>query len=157
MLPSSTILLKDFIDACSFIDSSGPKLDAASILGCFICFPDYFGDMKMLNKNSSPANNISPSKNILDSNNSADDNLKIDFFTKEEIKNLLVQNISNFIDDYTNTNSRCVILCSLTCFIYDEILNNNWNHARLNDAIKRIFKGILNLLITFTFETILKL
>ncbi len=134
MLPSSTILLKDFIDACSFVDSQGPKLDAASILGCLICFPDYFGDMKVLNRD--------PSLNQSPNTTSSEDNLTIDFYTKEELKNFLIQNISNFTDDFTNTNSRCVILCSLTCFIYDEILNNNWNHARLNEAIKRIFKDL---------------
>ena len=139
MLPSSTILFKDFIDACSFVDSNGPKLDAASILGCFICFPDYFGDMKVLNKDPAPQLNQLAS-------NSAEDNLTIDFYTKEELKNFLIQNITNFTDNISNTNSKCVILCSLTCFIYDEILNNNWNHARLNDAIKRIFKGELTIL-----------
>ena len=150
MLPSSTILLKDFIDACSYVDSYGPKLEAASILGCLICFPDYFGDMKVLNRdpvipplNQSPvnANTNNSSNNTASTGLSTDDNLTIDFYTKEELKNILIQNISNFADDFTNTNSRCVVLCSLTCFIYDEILNNNWNHARLNDAIKRIFKG----------------
>ena len=89
MLPSSTILLKDFIDACSFVDSQGPKLDAASILGCLICFPDYFGDMKVLNRD--------PSLNQSPNTTSSEDNLTIDFYTKEELKNFLIQNISNFI------------------------------------------------------------
>ncbi len=36
MLPSSTLLTKDFIDACSNIsDLNGPKQEAALILGCF--------------------------------------------------------------------------------------------------------------------------
>ncbi len=36
MLPSSTLLIKDFVDACSNIgDLNGPKQEAALILGCF--------------------------------------------------------------------------------------------------------------------------
>ena len=75
-------------------------------------------------------------------NKQLDENLSIDFYTKEELKNLIVQSITNFNDDYLNTNSRCVILCALTCFIYDQILNHKWHHQRLNDSIKRIFKDL---------------
>ena len=124
MLPSCTLLLKDFIDACGSIDREGPKYEAASILGCLIGFPDYFGDMQILNKPSeSPGN------------------LDVENYTKESMKNLIIHNLTNFSDEINNTSSRCVILCSLTCFIYDEILNQRW-HPRLNDAIKRIFKDL---------------
>lgn len=141
MIPSSTLLVKDFLDACANVDSQSPKLEAASILGCLIGFPDYFGDMKVLNYNSasSPSQNSSPS---IVNNKQLDENLSIDFYTKEELKNLIVQSITNFSDDYLNTNSRCVILCALTCFIYDQILNHKWHHQRLNDSIKRIFKDL---------------
>ena len=119
----------------------GPKLEAASILGCLISFPDYFGDMKVLNQ--TPSNSFANQSSPIHSNNSSSgENLTIDFFTKEEIKNFIIQNLTTFTDDFSNTNSRCVILCSLTCFIYDEVINNRWNSVRLNEAIKRIFKDL---------------
>ena len=132
MLPSCTLLLKDFIVACANIDKDGPKYDASSILGCLIGFPDYFGDMHVLTQ---PA---------IDQHGSLivnEDILSVEFCSKEDLKNLIIQNITNFSDDIFNTNSRCVILCALTCFIYEEILNQRW-HPRLNDAIRRIFKDL---------------
>lgn len=218
MLPSCTLLVKDFIDACALIDNQGPKFEAASILGALICFPDYFGDMKVLNQSIHPATvnftantstgsavgtpisaavgaaaalgsaaavngqttqvqqqillvnstsspssssthsspspsnlSLSPSHSLssppthnssLNSSSSAEENLIVDFYHKEELKNLIVQTLANFNDDYFNNNSRCVILCALTCYIYDEIINQRWNLRRLNDAIKRIFKDL---------------
>ncbi len=69
------------------------------------------------------------------------DVLNVEFCSKEDLKNLIIQNLTNFNDDIFNTNSRCIILCALTCFIYEEILNQRW-HPRLNDAIRRIFKDL---------------
>lgn len=69
------------------------------------------------------------------------DSLCVELYTKETMKNLIIHNLTNFSDEINNTSSRCVILCALTCFIYDEILNQRW-HPRLNDAIKRIFKDL---------------
>jgi hypothetical protein len=156
MLPSCLLLLKDFIDACASVDSSGPKYEAASILGCLIAFPDYFGDMHVLGKPANqPLGSLSPEK-LLKISSSPDTaptvpppavtpadpaDLPIELCTKEDLKNLIVHNLVNFSDDAANTNSRCVIICTLTCFIYDEILNQRW-HPRLNDAIKRIFRDL---------------
>ena len=109
----------------------GPKYDAASILGCLMIFPDYFGDMQVLVKNPNP----------LSSSASPEESIVVEFCTKEDLKNLIIYNLTNFTDDITNTNSRCAILCILTCFIYEEILNQRW-HPRLNDAIRRIFKDL---------------
>ncbi len=153
MLPSSLLLLRDFIDACALIDSNGPKYEAASILGCLIAFPDYFGDMhvlgrlpkqslgtaspeKLLKISSSPDKAVTPPPQA-----SGNSELPIELCTKEDLKNLIVHNLVNFSDDQANTNSRCVIICTLTCFIYDEILNKRW-HPRLNDAIQRIFRDL---------------
>lgn len=135
MLPSCTLLLKDFIDTCGSIDKEGPKYEAASVLGCLIGFPDYFGDMQVLSKS------VSQPLGSLQSSFDGENTLHVELCTKEEMKNLIIHNLTNFTDEISNTNSRCVILCSLTCFIYDEILNQRW-HPRLNDAIKRIFKDL---------------
>ena len=143
MLPSSTLLLKDFVDACAQVDSQGPKLEAASILGCLIGFPDYFGDMKVLGLATAAATSSSPKKSIdSHSEDSEEKQLSVDPVNREDMKTLIVQALANFVDDSANTNSRCVILCSLTCFIFDEIFNQKWNARRLNDAIRRIFKDL---------------
>ncbi len=97
--------------------------------------------MKVLNRIDASLTNKSSSFNTL-ALSALDENLSIDFLTKEELKNLLVQSLTSFSDDYLNTNSRCMILCSLTCFIYDQILNYKWHHQRLNDSIRRIFKDL---------------
>lgn len=68
--------------------------------------------------------------------------LIVESMSREETKNLIIQSLVNFTDDYFNNNSRCVILCALTCFIYDEILNQRWNTKRLTEAIKRIFRDL---------------
>lgn len=151
MLPSSTLLIKDFIDACSSITSQEAKYDAASILGCLIGFPDYFGDMKLLNLVSPSASSPSPQNSPQGASSSAhssstssssfDENLTIDVFSKEELKNQIIHSLTTFSDEPTNTNSRCVVLCALTCYIYDEITNQRF-HPRLNEAIKRIFKDL---------------
>ncbi len=98
--------------------------------------------MKVLNQAQASPSTPKTSLSSQSSSASLDENLAIDFLTKEELKNLIVQSITSFSDDYLNTNSRCVILCALTCFIYDQILNHKWNHQRLNDSIKRIFKDL---------------
>lgn len=137
MLPSCTLLLKDFIDACGSVDKEGPKYEAASILGCLISFPDYFGDLQVLSKPTiQPLGSLQPSDAA-----DPETNLHVEKCSREELKNLIIHSVTNFTDDITNTNSRCVVLCTLTCFIYDEILNERW-HPRLNDAIKRIFKDL---------------
>jgi hypothetical protein len=110
------------------------------------------------NENASHTNNETSTTNSTDSNNtsfstdagtpaaaadtSIDDNLPVEFYSKEELKSLIIQTLVEFSDDYSNNNSRCVILCALTCYIYDEILNQRWNFRRLNEAIKRIFKDL---------------
>lgn len=87
---------------------------------------------------------ISPSSNKSPSSQKPTDSsgLIVENASKDEIKNLIIQSLVAFNDDYFNNNSRCVILCALTCFIYDEILNQRWNIKRLNEAIKRIFKDL---------------
>ena len=157
------------------------KYDAASILGCLIGFPDYFGDMKLLNQiSTSPSphqSQSSPSGAPFQGSSasssfsqSIDENLTIEQFSKEELKNQIIHSLTSFNDEPSNTNSRyplaitktiqsisidrinfehifstaswrCVVLCALTCFIFDEITNQRF-HPRLNDAIKRIFKDL---------------
>lgn len=68
--------------------------------------------------------------------------LIVESMSREETKNLIIQSLVNFVDDYFNNNSRCVILCALTCLIYDEIINQRWNTKRLTEAIKRIFRDL---------------
>lgn len=68
--------------------------------------------------------------------------LAVEFYHKEELKNLIIQTLVDFNEDYFNNDTRCVIVCALTCYIYDEILSQRWNLRRLNDAIKRIFKDL---------------
>ena len=82
-----------------------------------------------------------PPLGTLHSLNEINNNLRVEQCSKEELKNLVIHNLTNFSDDIANTSSRCVILCTLTCFIYEEILNQRW-HPRLNDAIKRVFKDL---------------
>ena len=101
-------------------------------MGCLIGFPDYFGDTQVLSQ---------PPVQQLGSLTVNEDTLNVELCTKEELKNLIIHNLTNFQDDLMNTSSRCVILCALTCFIYEEILNQRW-HPRLNDAIRRIFKDL---------------
>lgn len=100
---------------------------------------------------ASPASQSSPSSSTsLNTTSSSQNksfqeensNLIVENLNKEEMKNLIIQSLVGFNDDYFNNNSRCVILCALTCFIYDEILNQRWNIRRLNEAIKRIFKDL---------------
>jgi hypothetical protein len=88
------------------------------------------------------------------SEKSGGDSLGFDTYSREDMKNLIVSTLANFtggqvpgtpIDNSvtsTFTASRCVVLCSLTCFIFDEIFNQKWNTRRLNDAIRRIFKDL---------------
>lgn len=139
MMPSSTLLVRDFIDACTSLDSAGPKLEAASILGCLIAYPDYFGDLKVFV--ATPVSS-SPKKPSSDESTLPGDELNIEQLNKEDLKTLIVHSLATFSDDPSNVNSRCVILCSLTCFIFDEIYNQKWNAKRLNDAIKRIFRDL---------------
>jgi hypothetical protein len=84
--------------------------------------------------------------------------LGIDTYSREDMKNLIISTLVNFtggssggpsasvaaesLSATSQTSARCVVLCSLTCFIFDEIFNQKWNARRLNDAIRRIFKDL---------------
>ncbi len=147
MLPSSTLLIKDFIDACLLCVDSSVKLEAASILGCLISFPDFYGNLKVLTNSDQIA-----SKNIKNDNEEENETnnceLTCELFGRERMKNLLVNALTSFNDELSATASRSIVLCALTCFIFDEIYNHKWDvqrandSQRLNDAIKRIFKDL---------------
>lgn len=107
----------------------------------------------MLNSSSSQLYSSSPSNKSDNLSDGFDSSLNVDTYTREDFKTMLIHAICNFeilpnsdtnINNYTN--SRCVILCSLTCFIYDEIISSNnsksWNTQLLNEASKRIFKDL---------------
>ncbi|CAF0829024.1 unnamed protein product [Brachionus calyciflorus] len=163
MLESSSLLIKDFINACLQIDNQGPKLEAISILGAFICLPDFYDEtisflspaittVKSSSSSSSPSITTSTTSLAIQ-----DPILNTVQFTREEFKNLLISTLGNFelsigsdLDNSTSmsnfNNSKCVLLCSLTCFIFDEILSTSssktWNLIRLNEACKKIFKDL---------------
>ena len=147
MLESSSLLIKDFISACIEVDAQGPKFDAISILGTFVCLPDYYGDSITF---------LTPTaKSTASPNAGANEFLNTVQFSREEFKNLLVNAFSSFelslgsdLDNASCLNtfnsSKSVLLCTLTCFIYDEILShsNSWNSTRLTEACKKIFKEL---------------
>ena len=139
------------------------------LIGCLISFPDYFGDVRVLRsgESRSPPPQAAPSSSPTDSSGSEseedEDELGVELCTREELKSLVVQALALFgIDEISsasaagvngsflaansnsqnNTAARCTVLCSLTCFIHDEIYNQKWHAKRLNDAIKRIFKDL---------------
>ncbi|XP_077967931.1 ral GTPase-activating protein subunit alpha-1-like isoform X5 [Styela clava] len=105
-LPASTLLLLDFIYACHAVaastDLSGPRVEAQTLLGSVLCFPNLYYDLPVLNPDS------------------------------KEPQALMCNNIKEYVADALLTSAkkepsapaRCVALSSLGVWLYEELTSS---------------------------------
>ncbi|XP_072030810.1 ral GTPase-activating protein subunit alpha-1-like [Amphiura filiformis] len=116
-LPGSTMLILDFIHAANMIASSpnkheAPRIEALSLLGSLVCFPNMFCNMSVLQ----------PSANDLS------------LMTCKDVKDHLASVLLKWGKKEPNCEARCIALCSLGIFLYEELVHVTY-HQRMKEAI----------------------
>ncbi|XP_072221725.1 ral GTPase-activating protein subunit alpha-2 isoform X2 [Leuresthes tenuis] len=115
-LPGFTMLLKDFITASAYVLTSdspeAPRMEAQTILGSLVCFPNLYRQIPVLQ--------LEPSSDI---------NL-----CNEDIKDYLVNILLEAATKEHCEGARCIAVCSLGLWVCEELMQNNI-HPQVKDAI----------------------
>uniref|UniRef100_A0A8C4DCW7 Ral GTPase activating protein catalytic subunit alpha 2 n=1 Tax=Dicentrarchus labrax TaxID=13489 RepID=A0A8C4DCW7_DICLA len=116
-LPGFTMLIGDFITAAACVLSSGsseaPRLEAQTILGSLVCFPNLYLQIPILQR-------VPGSDDIVVGN--------------EDIKDYLVNILLETATKEHCEGSRCIAVCSLGLWVCEELMQKNIHH-QVKDAI----------------------
>ncbi|XP_036363522.1 ral GTPase-activating protein subunit alpha-1 isoform X5 [Octopus sinensis] len=115
-LPGSTLLILDSIHAAGTIISSSdpevPKTEAVALLGALICFPNHFGDLRVLQPKTLVCTQIAAN----------------------EFKDLIVDQLLKAGKLDSVSSARCIALSSLGIFLYEELVHGTL-HPKIKEAI----------------------
>uniref|UniRef100_A0A8C9RDA7 Ral GTPase activating protein catalytic subunit alpha 2 n=1 Tax=Scleropages formosus TaxID=113540 RepID=A0A8C9RDA7_SCLFO len=116
-LPGFTMLVGDFITAAARVlgsdVSEAPRIEAQTVLGSLVCFPNLYMQMPLLQT-------IPGTADIIVSN--------------EDIKDYLVNILLQTTRTETCEEARCIAICSLGIWICEELVQQT-NHPHVKDAI----------------------
>ncbi|KAK5608547.1 Ral GTPase-activating protein subunit alpha-2 [Crenichthys baileyi] len=116
-LPGFTMLLRDFITAADCVRSSdskeAPRIEAQTILGSLVCFPNLYLHIPVLH--------CVPGSNNFSTGN-------------ENIKDYLVNILLEAATKEYCEGARCIAVCSLGLWVCEELMQKNIHH-RVKDAI----------------------
>uniref|UniRef100_A0A8C9SXG2 Ral GTPase activating protein catalytic subunit alpha 2 n=1 Tax=Scleropages formosus TaxID=113540 RepID=A0A8C9SXG2_SCLFO len=113
-LPGFTMLVGDFITAAArVLGSDAPRIEAQTVLGSLVCFPNLYMQMPLLQT-------IPGTADIIVSN--------------EDIKDYLVNILLQTTRTETCEEARCIAICSLGIWICEELVQQT-NHPHVKDAI----------------------
>ncbi|KAM6968733.1 ral GTPase-activating protein subunit alpha-2 isoform 3-T3 [Tautogolabrus adspersus] len=116
-LPGFTMLVGDFITAAACVLSSGsseaPRMEAQTILGSLVCFPNLYLQIPILQR-------VPGSDDIVAGN--------------EDIKDYLVNILLETATKEHCEGSRCIAVCSLGLWTCEELMQKNIHH-QVKDAI----------------------
>ncbi|XP_070578074.1 ral GTPase-activating protein subunit alpha-1-like isoform X2 [Ptychodera flava] len=125
-LPSSTMLVLDYIQATNMIVSSqeldAPRVEAISILGSLICFPNMYCNMQALQPNSSDITTMSC----------------------KDLKDHIISILLKAGRKEPHFEARCVALSCLGVFVYEEVMQGTY-HSKLKEAINVLLATIKGL------------
>ncbi|XP_070973076.1 ral GTPase-activating protein subunit alpha-2-like isoform X7 [Oncorhynchus clarkii lewisi] len=116
-LPGFTMLVGDFITAAARILShdtaEAPRIDAQTVLGSLVCFPNLYLQIPLLQT-------VPGTDNIVVGN--------------EDIKDYLVNILLKTARNEPCEAARCIAVCSLGLWVCEELMQNNIHH-QVKDAI----------------------
>ncbi|XP_074547463.1 ral GTPase-activating protein subunit alpha-2 isoform X2 [Halichoeres trimaculatus] len=116
-LPGFTMLVGDFITAASCILSSGsseaPRIEAQTILGSLVCFPNLYLEIPILQR-------VPGSDEIIVGN--------------EDIKDYLIKVLLETATKEHCEGARCIAVCSLGLWVCEELMQKDIHH-QVKDAI----------------------
>ncbi|KAL4624069.1 ral GTPase-activating protein subunit alpha-2 [Arapaima gigas] len=116
-LPGFTMLVGDFITAAARVldsdTSEAPRIEAQTVLGSLVCFPNLYLQMPLLQT-------IPGSADIIVGN--------------EDIKDYLVNILLQTARTETCEEARCIAICSLGIWVCEELVQQT-NHPHVKDAI----------------------
>ncbi|XP_052342105.1 ral GTPase-activating protein subunit alpha-2-like [Oncorhynchus keta] len=116
-LPGFTMLVGDFITAAARILShdtaEAPRIDAQTVLGSLVCFPNIYLQIPLLQT-------VPGTDNIVVGN--------------EDIKDYLVNILLKTARNEPCEAARCIAVCSLGLWVCEELMQNNIHH-QVKDAI----------------------
>uniref|UniRef100_UPI0037E8DCE0 ral GTPase-activating protein subunit alpha-2 isoform X1 n=1 Tax=Semicossyphus pulcher TaxID=241346 RepID=UPI0037E8DCE0 len=116
-LPGFTMLVGDFITAAACVLSSGsseaPRLEAQTVLGSLVCFPNLYLQIPVLQR-------VPGCDNIVVGN--------------EDIKDYLVNILLETATKEHCEGARCIAVCSLGLWVCEELMQKNIHH-HVKDAI----------------------
>ncbi|XP_068436897.1 ral GTPase-activating protein subunit alpha-2 isoform X3 [Clinocottus analis] len=116
-LPGFTMLVGDFITAAAYVLSSGsseaPRMEAQTILGSLVCFPNLYQQIPVLQR-------VPGSDDIT--------------ISDENIKDYLVNILLETATKEHCEGARCIAVCSLGLWVCEELMQNNIHH-QVKDAI----------------------
>ncbi|KPP74082.1 ral GTPase-activating protein subunit alpha-2-like [Scleropages formosus] len=116
-LPGFTMLVGDFITAAARVlgsdISEAPRIEAQTVLGSLVCFPNLYMQMPLLQT-------VPGTADIIVSN--------------EDIKDYLVNILLQTTRTETCEEARCIAICSLGIWICEELVQQT-NHPHVKDAI----------------------
>ncbi|CAN9502302.1 unnamed protein product [Ophioblennius macclurei] len=116
-LPGFTMLIGDFITAAACIlasdSSEAPRMEAHTILGSLVCFPNLYHQIPVL-------------QHVSDS-----DDVRVG---KEDIKDYLVNLLIEAATKENSEGARCIAVCSLGLWVCEELMQKSI-HLQVKDAI----------------------
>ncbi|MBN3325313.1 RGPA2 protein, partial [Atractosteus spatula] len=119
-LPGFTMLVGDFITAAARVLSTetleAPRIEAQTILGSLVCFPNLYQQMPLLQT-------VPGTTDIIVGN--------------EEIKDYLINILLTIARNEPSEGARCIAICSLGVWICEELVQQT-NHPNVRDAINVI-------------------
>ncbi|KAI0212730.1 Ral GTPase-activating protein subunit alpha-1 [Lamellibrachia satsuma] len=123
-LPGATMLMLDFIHAANTITATGdlkhaPRVEAMSILGSLLCFPNHLGELPALQPKSGHLT------------------IMLCGDVKEHIINVLLKSGKKEPDGL----ARCIAISSLGIFMYEE-LSHDIMHPKLKEAVNTLLSTL---------------
>ncbi|XP_044023904.1 ral GTPase-activating protein subunit alpha-2 isoform X2 [Siniperca chuatsi] len=116
-LPGFTMLVGDFITAAACVLSSNsseaPRMEAQTILGCLVCFPNLYLQIPVLQR-------VPGSDDVVVGN--------------EDIKDYLVNILLDTATKEHCEGARCIAVCNLGLWVCEELMQKNIHH-QVKDAI----------------------
>ncbi|XP_038071739.1 ral GTPase-activating protein subunit alpha-1-like [Patiria miniata] len=122
-LPGSTLLILDYIQAANMIAShhnlDAPRIEALSLLGSLVCFPNLFCNITVLQPSPKDINTMQC----------------------KDVKDHLIKALIKCSRKEPMCEARCIALCSLGIFLYEEMAHVTF-HPRTREAISVLLASL---------------
>ncbi|XP_041468944.1 ral GTPase-activating protein subunit alpha-1-like isoform X2 [Lytechinus variegatus] len=125
-LPGATLLILDFIQAANMItaniDLDAPRIEALSLLGSLVCFPNMFCNLTVFQPAPKDISTM-VCKDI------------------KPVKDHLISILLKCGKKEPNCEARCIALCGLGIFVYEELAHTTF-HPRIKEAINVLLASL---------------
>ncbi|XP_062620262.1 ral GTPase-activating protein subunit alpha-1-like [Saccostrea cucullata] len=116
-LPSSTLLIKNFIQAAGVVLSSQdlrqtPRSEALSLIGSLMCYPNHYQDIQVLNVGD----------------------LSVESLSCNTFKESIINQLLHSGKKESAETARCIALSSIGVYLYEELCHQTL-HAKLHEAV----------------------